>query len=134
MILSGEKMEVQIIEIPTVHLEWSEWYNWKEIEMSVRNGGINIPSLKGVYEVKTRDTDEILTIGKASNLRNRIKRGLVQGKSSHSSGIKIRKHEDTERIQIRWALTNIPSAVEENLHHKYREQNSGNLPRYTIIT
>lgn len=127
-------MEIQLIEMPLIHLRWSEWYNWKEIEMKVRNRGINVPSLSGVYEVKIKDTNEILTIGKASNLRNRIKRGLVQGKLPHSTGKRIRKEEDIEGIQIRWALTDLPSAVEEYLHQKYREQNNGKLPRHTIIT
>lgn len=128
-------MDVQHIVIPPIILKWSDWYNWDTFVTDVRtdSAGIRVPNQKGVYEVKLVDTDERLTIGKASNLRMRIKQGLVKGKVPHSSGRDIREKEDTTQIVIRWAVTNRPSAVEEELHRKYVEK-FGKLPKYTDRT
>jgi len=53
-----------------------------------------------VYEVKYVDQDEKLIIGKLSDLRMRIKQGLVRDKSSHSAGGKI-KNTNAHKIIIR---------------------------------
>ena len=74
-----------------------------------------------------------LTIGKASNLRMRVKQGLVKGKVPHSTGDRIRGLEDTSQIVIRWAETDRPSAVEEELHRAYIETYA-ELPTHTIRT
>jgi hypothetical protein len=82
---------------------------------------------------KYKNSNERLTIGKASNLRIRVKQGLVKGKISHSTGDRIRNNEDTSNIVIRWALTDKPSCVEEELHKKHIED-FGHLPKYTKST
>ena len=87
----------------------------------------------GVYEARYRDSEERLTIGKASDLRMRVKQGLVKGKTPHSTGEKIRANEDTSRIVVRWAITSRPAAVEEELHYKYRSR-VGRLPKYVDHT
>jgi hypothetical protein len=86
-----------------------------------------------VYEAKYRDSDERLTIGRASRLDRRIRQGLVKGKLLHSAGRKIREGEDTSKIVIRWACTDRPSAVEEALHRLHRER-FGRLPVYVDHT
>jgi len=86
-----------------------------------------------IYEVRYADTEERLTIGKASDLRMRIKQGLVKGKTPHSAGNKIRDSEDTSKILVRWAITNRPAAAEEELHKRYVKK-FGKLPKYVQHT
>jgi hypothetical protein len=127
-------MDIEIIEIPRIELRWSEWYGWEELKEDARSGGIKIPNgVPGVYEVKYADSEERLTIGKASDLRMRIRQGLIKGKTKHSSGKKIRENEDVSRIVIRWAETDRQSAVEEELHRRYVEKNE-KWPKYTEHT
>jgi hypothetical protein len=95
--------------------------------------GIRVPDLSGVYEIKNKRTEEILTIGKASNLRMRLKQALVKGMVPHSSGKDIIKLENTSEVIIRCAITDRPSAVEEELHKIYKEK-YGKLPKYTYRT
>jgi len=99
--------EKDIIKIPEIILDWSEWYSWDDI----KNGNVKIPEEPGVYEVKYKDAEELLTIGKSSNLRRRVQQGLVKGQIPHSAGKSIRANEDTSKIVIRWAKTERPKAV-----------------------
>ena len=128
-------MERQRIEIPVIILEWSEWYPWNRFLKDVRNDtdAIRVPPKPGVYEVRIDQNDERLTIGKASNLRRRVKQGLVKGMVPHSTGDRIRGLVDVNQINIRWAITDRPSACEEELHRLYIKQ-FGRLPVYTIRT
>ena len=108
----GEK---EIIKIPQIILQWSKWYPWKDVEKGARKSEIKIPNKKpGVYEVKYKCDDKRLTIGKASDLRMRIRQGLVKGKIPHSAGKKIRKNEETSKIVIRWTITDRPAAEKKN--------------------
>lgn len=67
-------METQIISIPTIQLEWSDWNNWITLLEDACSGGIRIPNKRpGVYEVRLKNHKERLTIGKASDLRWRIR-------------------------------------------------------------
>ena len=73
--------EKQTINIPVIILNWSEWTSWASIELLERSGGVAIPNgVPGVYEAKHAQLDECLTIGKASNLRHRVRQGLVRGR------------------------------------------------------
>ena len=127
-------MQSEILRIPDIELRWSEWHRWKDLIEDARSGGIKIPNgYSGVYEVKYIDSDERLTIGKASDLRMRIRQGLLKGKAKHSSGDKIRLNEDLSKLIVRWAETDRPSAAEEELHRRYLENNS-KWPKYTDHT
>lgn len=127
-------METQDIVIPPIHLEWSAWFGWNELIEDARSGGIRIPNGKpGVYEVRLKNNMERLTIGETSDLRGRIRDGLVKGTLPHSTGGKIRANEDTSKIEIRWAETDRPCAVEEELHKQY-VSNFGKWPKYTEHT
>jgi len=127
-------MEIEHIEIPRIELRWSDWFPWNEIKEDARSGGIKIPNrLPGVYEVKYIDSEERLTIGRAADLRMRIRQGLVKGKTKHSSGKKIRAAEDVSRLLVRWAETDRPSAAEEELHRRYLEK-IRKWPKYTEHT
>jgi hypothetical protein len=118
------------IRIPPMVLEWSDWFSWDKLEREV----VSPPRRKrGVYEVKYIDSNERLTIGKASDLYKRVVRGLVMGKLKHSTGKKIRVHENPSGLMVRWAETERPAAVEEALHIRYKED-FGCLPKYTKIT
>ena len=85
----------------------------------------------GVYEVKyaDRDGDERLYIGKAADLRMRVRQGLVKGKLPHLGGKNIRDTEHVSRLVVRWAATNRPAAAEEELHQAYRSS-SAHSPRH----
>jgi hypothetical protein len=128
-------MDVYYIEIPAIILNWSNWYTWLKFQHDARSNPdiITPPNAAGVYEARLADTDERLTIGKASNLRMRVKQGLVKGKVPHSSGKDIRGNEDLSKIIIRWAITDRPAAIEEELHKRHIEL-FGKLPKYTDRT
>ena len=128
-------MQKTVITIPLIVLEWSEWVAWDDLKVDTsHDGGVRAPIRQsGVYEPKCVNAEERLTIGKASNLRRRIKQGLVKGTTPHSAGERIRQHEDVSRIVVRWATTDRPAAVEEELHRRY-EDRFGRLPKYTLRT
>lgn len=130
-----QMMEKEEITIPPIVLEWSIWFAWEDLKVDARcGGGVKVPNGEpGVYEAKYIDSEARLTIGKASDLRMRIKQGLVKGKTPHSAGERIRANEDTSRIVIRWAVTSRPAAVEEELHRRY-ENHFGGLPKYVEHT
>lgn len=135
--MQGEhkSVEDQVLNISPIMLRWSDWVPWMDLKIDARyGGGVRVPSgIPGVYEVKHMDTEERLTIGKASDLRMRVKQALVKGKVPHSAGKRIRAQEDLSRIEVRWAATDRPAAAEEELHKKY-ETKSGKLPKYTEHT
>lgn len=128
-------IEREEITIPSFVLEWSNWWAWDDLKVDARQGdGVKVPNREpGVYEVKYRESEERLTIGKASDLRMRIKQGLVKNKTPHSAGEKIQANEDTSRIVVRWAITSRPAAVEEELHKRYHTR-FGELPKYVEHT
>lgn len=128
-------MERVEINIPPIVLEWSEWVPWGDLKVDARYGsGVKVPNREaGVYEAKYIDAEERLTIGKASDLRMRIKQGLVKGKVPHSAGKRIRANEDVSGIVVRWAITDWPAAVEEELHRRHRHR-FGRLPKYVKHT
>jgi len=119
----------------TIQIEWSDWVQWNRLKIDSRSGaGVIVPNgIPGVYEARLSGADERLTIGKASDLRMRIKQALVKGKAKHSSGTKIRTTEDTSKIEVRWAVTDRPAAAEEELHKQYQTK-FGRLPKYTEHT
>jgi hypothetical protein len=121
----------QNIFIPPITLEWSDWHSWPSIMVDGRSGGVYIPNERpGVYEARLVGAAERLTIGKATDLRRRVRMHLVKGKAKHSSGDDIRRYEDTTQVEVRWAETDRPAAVEEDLHRQYRKT-FGCLPKYT---
>ncbi len=104
---------------------WSKWTTWNDIETGI----VRVTKESGVYEARLKHNHKLLTIGKSVNLRKRIERALVKGKMPHSAGRKIRANEDTSKILVRWAITDRPVAVEEELHIKYKDK-FGKLPKY----
>ncbi len=128
-------MEKETIHIPPIELRWSDWAPWDSLKVDSRSGqGVIVPNkVPGVYEARIIGEEERLTIGKASDLRHRVKQGLVKGIAKHSSGKDIRASENTSKIEVRWAVTNRPAAPEEELHKKHKER-FGRLPKYTEHT
>ena len=128
-------MKREVIEIPPIELEWSNWFPWNDLKKDARKkDGIKVPNKKpGVYEAKCRDAEERLDIGKSADLRHRIKEGLLRGKGPHSTGGRIRANEDVSRIVVRWAITDRPAAVEEELHKRHLDK-FGKLPKYVKHT
>jgi hypothetical protein len=126
--------EHAVLHIGDITLRWSDWAPWSDLLIDNRGGlGVAIPNqIPGVYEVKyvDRDGDERLYIGKAADLRMRVRQGLVKGKLPHPGGKNIRDAEDVSRLVVRWAVTNRPAAAEEELHQEYRSK-FGTLPTYT---
>lgn len=130
--------EIDVIDIPKIELHWSDWYKWDEIKTDSRlksNNKIIIPNKKsGVYEARYENSEERLTIGKASDLRMRVRQGLVKGKVPHSTGNRMREEIlDFSKVFVRWAITIRPSATEEELHRRHIEK-FGSLPRYVMRT
>jgi len=123
-------MTEQIIPFSPITLTWSEWVPWQRVKLIARQSGISIPDEPGVYEVKTIRSDELLTIGKATSLRRRVRLHLVRGTGKHSTGKRIRANENPETLLVRWAVTTQPAAVEEELHRLYKEA-YGQLPIYS---
>lgn len=124
----------EAIAIPAITLAWSEWIPWQQFALDQRlQGGVSVPSKPGVYEVKYAASEEWLHIGRASSLYGRVKGGLVKGKVPHSTGERIRAAEDVSRLVVRWAITDRPAAVEEELHRRHRAK-FGKLPKYSKVT
>ena len=133
----GAKIDREI-HIEPIVLEWSEWHCWNDVALLVKDGGVSPPSSAGVYEVKLENEKSRLTIGRSSDLYMRVKQHLMKEKGSHSAGRKIRsdikKGElSASDIRIRWAVTDRPAAVEEELHLRYKGR-FGELPKYTENT
>jgi len=128
-------MVQQTLKIGTIFLSWSCWYPWEALKVDGRTKkGIKIPNKRpGVYEVRYKSSQRRLTIGKASDLRFRIRQALIKGKGKHSSGDDIRALENVKRIVVRWARTSRPSAAEEELHRLYVKK-YGKLPKHTDRT
>lgn len=127
---------VQVLTIPPIELRWSEWIAWSRFRLDARSApqAVRVPDKPGVYEAKLADSEERLSIGRASNLRMRVKQGLVkEARVPHSSGDNIRAEEDTSRIIVRWALTGRPATAEEELHRQHKER-FGALPKHTKRT
>lgn len=129
--------ERAVLEIGTIVLEWSEWVPWLSLAIDNRGGmGVRIPNqISGVYEVRGSDSvdGERLYIGKAADLRLRVRQGLVKGKLPHSGGTRIRDTKDAAQLLVRWAVTDRPAAAEEELHRAYRLR-FGHLPAYVTNT
>jgi hypothetical protein len=128
--------ERSVLEIGTITLDWSDWVPWGDVSADNRSGaGVSIPNgIAGVYEVRSIDNYDVdgrVYIGKAGDLRLRVRQGLVKGKLSHSGGRRIREQEDLSRLAIRWAVTSRPAAAGEELHRAYRAK-FGCLPSYVL--
>jgi hypothetical protein len=125
--------ERAILKIGTITLDWSDWAPWSALLADARGGaGVAIPNgLAGVYEVKRFDHsgDERLYIGKAGDLRRRIRQGLVKGKLPHPGGARIRAGQDVAQLVARWARADRPAAAEQELHRAYQLK-FGRLPEY----
>jgi len=128
------EMDVRTIRIPEIELRWSKWIPWVAFKLDARSNrlGVTPPSKPGVYEARLEDKRERLAIGKTRNLRIRIKEALVKSKDRLAEGKRLKSKEDTTRIVIRWATTDRPSAVEEELHKQHLIR-FGALPKYTSI-
>ena len=121
------------IHIPPITLDWSEWHRWDDVGRRIRDGGVNVPNRAGVFEVKFEDEEYLLCIGNAENLRAQAKHALAKKYRIDSPGPKLRpeiKNESlsTSRILIRWAITDRPAAVEEELRRRYEEGRYDGLP------
>ena len=126
------------IHIEPIVLDWSEWHCWDDVARLVKDGGVNVPHKSGVYEVRLESEDRRLTIGKAGSLRMRVKQHLIKESGTHSAGRRIRadikgRKLSVSDVRIRWAVTDRPAAVEEELHMRYKGK-FGELPKYTKNT
>lgn len=131
-------VDEETVKIPTIHLKWSKWHKWNVLKLDSRrapNRDVRVPNKQsGVYEAVYEDEEKRLTIGKASNLRMRIKQGLIRGKVPHSTGERMKSENlDFSKIVVRWAVTDRPSVVEEELHKRHVEK-YGDLPKYVKRT
>ncbi len=127
--------QVETLEIPPIVLAWSAWQPWDDLLTDERlRTGPRVPANRsGVYEVIRADAVERLTIGKAADLRLRVKHFLVGGPGLHAAGDRIRKEEDTSKVLVRWAITARPAAAEEELHRQHVRKH-GRLPKHTQRT
>lgn len=128
-------MEREVIVIPPIELTWSEWFAWEDIKADERrkNVPIRVPQEPGIYEAKYKDAEERLTIGRATNLRQRVKEELVRGNFPHDAGDNIRLKETVTDVVVRWATTSKPAAIEEELHQRYK-QKFAKFPKYVKRT
>ncbi len=123
----------ETLVIPPIELQWSDWIAWNTVVADVRDTGVRVPKVPGVYEAKYADQEERLTIGKATNLEFRMRQALIKGAYGHPAGTQIRAHEDVTKIVVRWAPAERRAAVEEELHGRH-QQRFGRLPRYVQHT
>lgn len=127
-------MSQQIINIPRITLDWSPWHGWSELHQDARSGGTSVPNrVPGVYQLRRKGTRVPIYIGKTSNLRSRVKQGLVRGKARHSGRRRIIAGETPAELLVRWAPTRRPAAAEEDLHIRHVARH-GSLPLYVKQT
>jgi hypothetical protein len=123
------ELAIQALQIGTIELHWSNWTPWAKVE------GKAVPHAPGVYEVRRvgEEGGLALTIGKASDLHQRVLRSLIRGQYPHSAGERIRREEAPSILIVRWAETDRPAAAEEELHRLHLME-FGRLPIYTLST
>jgi len=125
--------EEETLEVPPIRLAWCHWERW----LDLHEWGAPIMDMplgtSGVYEARLRDSEERLTIGRASCLRSRILTAFIRGHVQHTSGEKIREFEDVSQVVVRWAKADRPAAAEEALHLRHIDRH-GRLPKHTIRT
>ena len=116
------------VHIEPIVLDWSEWHSWRDVERDAREGGTVVPGEQaGVYEAKISGRKERLAIGKAKDLRARVKQGLMGGKAGDTAGADFGAGED---VVVRWAATERSAAVVEELQIRHKGR-FGELPKYT---
>lgn len=110
------------VHIEPIILDWSEWHSWRDV---ARQDGAVVPcDQEGVYEAKISGRKERLAIGKAKDLRMRVKQGLMGG---DLAGEDLGEGDD---VVVRWAATERPAAVVEELRIRHKGR-FGELPKYT---
>lgn len=126
----------QVIDIETIELRWSDWHKFETLKLHPKKSDVKVPKESGVYEVKCAGEQIRLTIGKAKNINDRVRNGLIKQSIQHSAGKKIKSsfsEGEHDTILVRWALTIRPAATEEELHRLYKNA-FGKLPTYTSWT
>ena len=113
------------VHIEPILLEWSEWHSWRDVAR--QDCAVAPCEQEGVYEAKISGRKERLAIGKAKDLRARVKHGLMDGKAGDPAGEDLGAGED---VVVRWAATERPAAVVEELQIRHKGR-FGELPRYT---
>jgi len=120
------------LDIGRIDLAWSWWEWWRDIRSGFLGGAhVDVPREPGVYEVRLYGESRRLYIGRAVNLQMRVIHQLVRGTGLHAAGRKIEEHEDLNEICVRWALTERPAAVEEELLRQHVAE-WGGPPKYTV--
>ncbi len=124
--------ERESLDIGRIELEWSWWEWWMDIRGGFLGGArVEVPVQAGVYEVKRHGEDKLLYVGRATNLQARIVHQLVKGTGVHPAGGRIRETEKLGRLCVRWAATDRPAAVEEELLRAHVEAWEA-LPEYVL--
>ena len=113
------------VHIEPILLEWSEWHSWRDV--ALEDCAVVPCEQAGVYEAKISGRKERLAIGKAKDLRARVKQGLMGGKAGDTAGDEVGAGED---VVVRWAVTERPAAVVEELQIRHKGR-FGELPKYT---
>ncbi len=121
----------QPMEFPLVVLRWSYQWGWDELANAADDSpDIDLPpEAPGVYDVRGRGRYESLYIGQTQDLLRRVYYGLVKGILPHTAGDKIRENENPPDLSVRWAYTDRPAAVEEELIRLHIET-FGHPPTY----
>ena len=121
------------ITVRTVALNWNAWVPWSRLEPSAHeHAEVCPPESAGVYELKYIGQEVRLAIGAAHNLRLGLQEALVQGRQPHPVGRRIQEHEDTTRLEIRWAENERPSETQEDLYVGHLAR-FGQLPKYLFF-
>ena len=127
------KIENQDIEIPTIHLEWSSWLACHE-QISQRTMVPNNPRrTAGVYEARLRSRPDRLIIGKTNCVAEMVQDALGLGEKSGEPWESIRDNEDLSQVEVRWAETTRPCAVQEELLRMHITQHKI-IPKYYSST
>ncbi len=122
--------EEVVLELGSIVLEWCWWEWWTDLRADRRTGeGVGMPRAAGVYEARLYGEEQRLYIGRACNLERRVRHSMISGASEHDAGRRIEANEDLSRVCVRWASTDRPAAVEEELLRRHMQQ-FGALPKY----
>lgn len=117
----------QTIRIEPITLAWTRWHDWDSLRRRSNSvGGIAITQAGGVYEIRHTKSSEPIYIGCTNRLWRRLK-VLLRGK--HKPGFKILNSLRTNALKIRWAETQRPACIEEELLNRFQRRHR-RLPRF----
>jgi hypothetical protein len=150
--MANSKNEIHVtVQLDTkweIDTSWEEWTDWDSLvpegskqKKHKETKRVWAPPCKGVYEVsRGKEGKDIIYIGSAGprekTAQKKEKEGGLSGRiiylisGTHNAGKRIRENENTLNLQVRWARTEYPDALEHILIADYKRRHNRDRPQY----